>query len=85
MSDEKTVHFNMRDNKVERRFTEEWSKSGFINLNKLPELVQVIIDQKANMMLYIEALHDKIDSLIEHNHICNNPHCHTANCQSDHK
>lgn len=79
------LNFDYDSRKIERKFTKEWSESGFINMNKLPDMIQVLIDQRNSMVEYIEQLHDKIDNIIEHNDICDNEFCHTANCTSDHK
>lgn len=79
----KTIEFE--NGKVHRRFTEEWKDSGFINLDKLPEMTKVLVDQRKSMMEYIEALHDKIDWILEKNNCCDLPTCFTANCTSDHK
>jgi len=81
----KQVDFNYQNGKVDRRFTAEWSKSGFINLDELPTMMKIVLDQKKEMIKYIEALHDKIDDLITRNNICHCPSCHTAGCTSDHK
>lgn len=71
------------DMKVDRKFTEEWDGSGFINLDKLPEMVGCIISHKKNMVEYIEGLHDLIDEIIGINNLCDN--CLKSNCNSDHK
>ncbi len=73
----------IEDGKVKRQFTSGWSNSGFINLDQLPKMVKSLVDQKNSMVEYIEALHDKIDKLIEINNLCDI--CGTPNCQSDHK
>ena len=71
------------DGKVERKFTKEWSNSGFINLNQLPKMVESLVEQKNSMVEYIELLHDKLDFLIEKNNLCDL--CGMPNCTSDHK
>ena len=73
----------IEDGKVKRQFTSGWSSSGFINLDPLPKMVKSLVDQKNSMVEYIEALHDKIDKLIEINNLCDI--CGASNCQSDHK
>ena len=71
------------DGKVDRKFTKEWSNSGFVNLDKLPEMVTSLVAQKNSMVDYIKALHDKLDDLSEINNLCDL--CGIANCESDHK
>ena len=58
------MKIDIKDSKVDRRFTQKWSDSGFIRLDKLPEMVESVIVQKKCMVDYIEILHDKIDQLI---------------------
>ena len=70
---------------MHRIFTEEWNNSGFINLDKLPEMVGSVISQKKSMIEYIEELHDFIDFIIKQNDICDNKGCMIAGCTSDHK
>ena len=81
----KDLNFDYDSGKIERRFDKEWSNSGFINMEKIPNMVQVLVDQRKEMIEYIEALHNKIDKLIDDNNICSDPSCHTAGCTSDHK
>lgn len=71
--------------KIERKFTEDWAKSGLFNLEKVPDLVTTLVEQRKSMIEYIEALHDKIDWILERNNCCDMPNCLTANCTSDHK
>lgn len=73
------------DGTVDRRYTKEWSKSGVIDLSKVHILVETLVDQREEMIKYIIELHDVIDYIIERNNICDNPHCLTAGCTSDHK
>lgn len=81
----KDLEFDYNNRKIKRRFTADWHNSGFINIERLPDLVQSLVSQQKEMMGYIEALHDKIDDLIVTNKICNIPSCHRAGCTSDHK
>ena len=85
MSDKKELNWNYNSGKIERKFTNEWANSGFFNIEKLPDIVTSLIEQRRSMVAYIEALHDKIDYIIKKNNICDNPNCHTAGCTSDHK
>ena len=71
------------DGKINRKFTEEWDGSGFINLDKLPEMVGCLVSHKKNMVEYIELLHDLIDRIVDENNLCDN--CLISNCGSDHK
>lgn len=73
------------DGKIDRRFTEQWSESGVINMARLPDLVQSVLTQRREMVAYIEALHDKIDWILERNRCCDMPSCLRAGCTSDHK
>lgn len=59
------IMIKIKDGKIERRFTEKWNRSGFINMDKVPQMVESIVSSKNAMMLYIEELHNKIDELIE--------------------
>lgn len=70
---------------VKRKFGHEWDASGLINMNKIPDLITSIVQQRENMIEYIEELHDKIDYMIEHNEMCHAESCLTAGCTSDHK
>jgi hypothetical protein len=70
---------------VDRRFTDEWSQTGWLNTDKLPEMVASVIEQRKAMLGYIEALHDKLDYLLVHNECCDVAGCLTAGCGSDHK
>lgn len=79
------LNFDYNTGKIKRVFTKEWSESGFINMNKLPDMVASLVEQRKSMIEYIDQLHDKIDNLMEHNKICTNQHCHTAFCESEHK
>lgn len=81
----KNLDFNYNNGKIERKFTKEWSNNGFINMDKIPNMVQSLVDQRNSMIEYIEALHDKIDKIIDDNDICYSPDCHRAGCTSDHK
>lgn len=80
---QKELEFN--GHQIVRKFNKEWVTSGAINLNKLPQLVECVLEHNRQMVDYIEALHDKIDYLLEHNNCCDVPGCHTAGCTSDHK
>ena len=71
--------------KIKRSFTKKWANSGFINMEKLPDIITALIGERKIMVEYIEALHDKIDDIITKNNICDVPACHRANCTSDHK
>ena len=71
------------DGKIDRKFTEEWDGSGFINLDKLPEMVGCLVSQKKNMVEYIGSLHDLIDKIVDKNNLCD--YCLFSNCKSDHK
>lgn len=73
------------DGRIDRRYTKEWSTSGFINLEKLPDIVANVLNQRKEMVAYIEALHDKIDWILEKNQCCDVSGCLTAGCGSDHK
>lgn len=73
------------DGVVDRRFTKEWSESGIINYKKIPDLVTSLVSQKTEMVAYIEALHDKIDWILQKNKCCDVSGCLTAGCTSDHK
>ena len=72
------------DGKVHRVFTEEWSNSGFINLDKLPEMVGSLVSQKQSMMNHIKECHDLIDKIVDKHHICTVAGCLKSNCTSDH-
>jgi len=85
MSNKKELSWDYNSGKIERKFTKEWANSGFINMDKIPDMVRSLVEQRNSMIEYIEALHNKIDDIIEKNNICDNPHCHTAGCTSDHK
>lgn len=85
MANEKELQWNYNSGKIDRRFTDDWAKSGFFNMDKLPDIVSTLIEQRKEMVAYIEALHNKIDDIIEKNNICDCPSCHTAGCTSDHK
>jgi hypothetical protein len=85
MSNKKELEFDYDSRLIKRKFTNEWANSGFININKLPEIVQSMCEQRNSMVAYIESLHDKIDKLILDNNICDCASCHIANCKSDHK
>lgn len=71
------------DGKIDRKFDSEWDGSGFINLDKLPDMVGCLVSQKKNMVEYIGSLHDMIDKIVEKNNICDT--CLNSNCGSDHK
>lgn len=79
------IDFDYNSGKIKRKFNQEWATSGFINIDKIPDMVKSLVEQRNSMIKYIEELHDKIDNLIEHNNICDCPSCHTAGCTSDHK
>ena len=79
------IQFDYNSRLIKRKFTNEWANSGFINMDKLPDMVASLCEQRKSMIAYIEALHDKIDKLIIDNKICDNPDCHRAGCTSDHK
>lgn len=83
MSSEKEVEFE--DGKVDRRFTKEWFDSGMIKKDAIPKLVASVVEQQKQMVEYIEALHNKIDWILEKNKCCDMPSCFTAGCTSDHK
>lgn len=68
---------------IDKRYTEDWSRSGIINMDKVPELVASTFTQRKRMVQYIEALHKKFEEIIQKNNIC--PICYKANCGSDHK
>ncbi len=85
MSDKKELSWDYNSGKIKRNFTNEWANSGWFNMEKLPDVVTALIEQRKSMVAYIEALHNKMDDLMEKNNICDNPHCHTAGCTSDHK
>lgn len=78
------VNFNHMG-RVQRKFNHEWANESLFNMEKLPALVTIMVEQRRSMMDYIRELHDKIDFIMEKNHICNMPGCHTAGCTSDHK
>jgi hypothetical protein len=84
-SEKKELSWDYQSGKIERKFTSEWATSGWFNMEKLPDVVASLVEQRNSMIAYIEALHNKIDDIIEKNNICDNPYCHTANCTSDHK
>jgi hypothetical protein len=71
--------------KVDRRFADEWSQGGFINIERLPDLVGGVLQERREMIGYIEALHDKIDWILEKNQCCDVPSCLSSRCTSDHK
>jgi hypothetical protein len=79
------LEFDYNSRLVKRKFTKEWGNSGFINMDKIPDMVKVLVEQRKEMINYIETLHDKIDKLIIDNKICDCPSCHRAGCTSDHK
>lgn len=79
----KEVEFN--NGRVERHFTKEWLDSGMIKQDAIPKLVASLVTRQVEMTEYIEALHDKIDWILEKNNCCDMPGCLTANCGSDHK
>ncbi len=79
---EKEVEFNS-DGFVHRKFTREWASSGIINISRLSDMVASVITSRNEMVEYIEALHNKIDWILEKNNCCDV--CFTANCESDHK
>ena len=81
----KTLEWDYNTGKIERKFTKEWENNGFINTDKIPDLVKLIITERKNMIEYIEALHDKLDDIIDKNNICSIPGCHMDGCTSDHK
>lgn len=83
--EQKEVKFRYQDGLVDRRYTQEWATSGFINIDNVPKLIDSIVQQRKEMIAYIEALHDRLDHIIQKNNICNIPECHTAGCTSDHK
>lgn len=87
MSDE--MEFDRRvkfkGGKVDRVFTNKWSESGVINMKKLPQLLASFVEQRQSMIDYIDALHDKIDWILEKNHCCDISSCFRANCTSSHK
>lgn len=85
MSNKRELEWDYNSRLIKRKFTNEWSNSGFINMDKLPDMVSVLVEQRKSMMAYIEALHDKIDKLIIDNNICDCPSHHIAGCTSDHK
>lgn len=70
---------------VVRKFTPEWGDSGMIRVEKIADVVSIIVTQRKEMMDYIEALHDKIDWILEKNQCCDVNGCLTAGCGSDHK
>lgn len=85
MPNKTELNWDYNTGKVKRSFTNEWANSGWFNMEKLPDVVTALIEQRKSMIEYIEALHNKMDDLMEKNRICDNPHCHTAGCTSDHK
>jgi hypothetical protein len=83
--EKKEIHFDLQTGLVDRKYTKEWSNSGFINIDNVPKLIDSIVHQRKEMILYIEALHDKLDFIMKRNNICDISDCHTAGCTSDHK
>jgi hypothetical protein len=76
---------NFEDGRIKRRYTEAWLRQGLINMNELPHLIESLVAQRREMVAYIEALHDKIDWILEVNKCCDIPSCFRAGCTSDHK
>jgi hypothetical protein len=76
---------NFEDGKVDRRFTREWSTSGIINIERLPNMVESLISDRKGMIAYIEELHNTLDYILKKNGCCDMPGCFTAGCGSDHK
>lgn len=79
------IESSIDGSKVERKFTREWNNKGLVNEEKLPELIEHLVEEKRNMIDYIESLHDKLDYVLQHNKCCSNSNCLTAGCTSDHK
>lgn len=71
------------DGTIDRRFTEEWSQSGIINLDKVPDLVVSLVQQRKSMIKYIEELHKLLEHIIKKNVVC--PICLNTMCESEHK
>lgn len=68
---------------VARRFTPEWNESGIINIEKIPDLVKTLVSVRSGMTDYIEALHNKLDYIIEATDWCDM--CECTGCTSDHR
>lgn len=83
MASKKEIQFDY--GKVERQFTKEWANSGMIRVERIPDMVSSLVTSRSEMVEYIEALHDKIDWILEKNKCCDMPSCLTAGCTSDHK
>ncbi len=47
--------------KIDRKFTPEWYKSGKIDTSKIGDYVKAMDAQIQSMVNYIETLHNKID------------------------
>ena len=80
MDGKRRLGFNPNSGLIDRKFTKEWSQSGYINMDKVPDVVQSLITQRHSMIDYIELLHDNIDKLIIENNICNCPSCDVDGC-----
>lgn len=58
----KTIEYN-ENGTVNRKFTEAWSRSGLINMDKVSTLVRALETERQSMVEYIEALHNTIDKI----------------------
>jgi hypothetical protein len=76
------IEFDLK-NKVVRKFTPAWSKDSVLNYDNLGRVVNSLVEQRTQMVGYIEMLHDKMDKIIQDNNICEI--CFRANCRQDHK
>lgn len=74
-----------KDGKVDRRFTSKWDESSVVRTEEIPFLVEQLVSGRNSLIEYIEALHDKLDFIMERNNICDNQRCLRANCTSDHQ
>lgn len=79
------ITYDRTTDRVERKFTPEWSQSGLINMDNLPRLMDSVVSQRREMVAYIEALHDELDRIIKANNLCELCNYEVSNCKSDHK
>ena len=60
-------YLQIESGKVRRRFTKGWDDQGRTKTEDIPRIIESLVIQRVNMIEYIEALHDKIDSLLPKN------------------
>lgn len=83
-NNELRLDWDYSTNKIIRKYEND-DNFGFIDINKLPEIITLLMEKYSNQIEYIKLLHNKMDDIFMKNKICNNEFCHRAGCDSEHK